>query len=245
LKRSHVVLVTALTFAVGTFLSSSPAGASEETIGSCMVETLDELGGAEAFELIVERGHEDGASEEAVIELEAAEEDLEGCLEAPSPIVPELNEVIWGGGAFFVLLLVMIKYGFPAVRSAMEGRTEKIRTDLEAAETAREEAEAIKAQHAAELAGAKAEAGRMIDEARQEASVVKAELQERAEQDIAGIRSQAELDVAGARTRALADLQTEVSEIVVGAAGRVVEQNLDPAAQQQLIENYISNVGSR
>ncbi|MFT7600970.1 MAG: F-type H+-transporting ATPase subunit b [Acidimicrobiales bacterium] len=244
MKRTHLVVVPLATFA-GLMLLATPASASEETIGSCMVETMEELGGPESVEHIIEAGHADGASDEAGEELKSAEEDLEGCLEAPSPIIPELNEIIWGGLAFLILLGLMVKFAVPAVTSAMEGRTQKIRDDLEAAETARTDAVAIKDQHGAELADAKNEASRIIEEARQEAGVVRADLQQRAEADIAGLRSQGEADVAAARERAIADLQTEVSEIVVGAAERVVEANLDPAAQRQLIENYITSVGSR
>jgi F0F1-type ATP synthase membrane subunit b/b' len=57
------------------------------------------------------------------------------------------------------------------------------------------------------------------------------------------MRRRADADVAAARQRALADLQAEVNQIVVGAAERVVEANLDPATQRQLIDNYIASVG--
>ena len=160
-------------------------------------------------------------------------------------IIPELNEIIWGGLAFLVLLAAMIRWGFPAVRSAMEGRTEKIRGDLDEAANARNEAEKIKARHEAELANSKAEVAKIYEEARQDAIAVKADLQARAEADIAEMRQRAEADVAAARERALGDLQSEVSEIVVGAAERVIGRNLDSAAQQELIENYIADVGSR
>jgi len=42
----------------------------------------------------------------------------------------------------------------------------------------------------------------------------------------------------------VADLTAEVSRLALGAAERVVSHNLDDAAQQQLIEKYISQVGS-
>ena len=57
------------------------------------------------------------------------------------------------------------------------------------------------------------------------------------------MRRRADADVAAARERALADLQNEVNDVVVGAAERVVEQNLDREAQRQLIDNYISSIG--
>ena len=238
-------VVAAAVFAMVGLLGVSPAGATDETIGSCMVETIEELGGAEAVETILEAGHGDGADEAAKEELHHVEEELESCVEAPSMIIPELNEIIWGGLAFLVLLAAMIRWGFPAVRGAMEGRTAKIQGDLDEAANTRSEAEKVKAQHDAELANSKAEVAKIYDEARQDAAAVKADLQARAEADIAEMRQRAEADVAAARERALGDLQGEVNEIVVGAAERVVERNLDPAAQQQLIENYIANVGSR
>lgn len=226
-----------------TLMSASPASASGETVGTCLVETIEHMGGAEHFEEVVHDGHADGASEEAVEALHHTEEELEGCLEAPSPILPELNEIIWGTLSFLVLLFAMIKWGFPAVKGAMEGRTEKIRTDIETAEAQRAEAANVKAELDAELARQKASADQVMDEARQEAAAMRADLQARAEADIAEMRRQADADVAASRQRALADLQGEVSEIVVGAAERVVEANLDTNAQRQLIDNYIASVG--
>jgi F-type H+-transporting ATPase subunit b len=232
-------------FAGAWLLVASPAGASEESIGSCLVETIDEVGGAEALETVVAAGEAEGADEVAVAEVVEVEGNLEDCLEAPNPIVPELNEIIWGGLAFLVLLVVMVRYGFPMVRSTMDARAEKIRSDLEAAETARAEAVANKQQHEAALAETRAEAGRLIDEARQEAAAVKVDLQARAEAEMAELRQRSNAEVAAARQRALSDLQAEVAEIVVGAAERVIERNLDMDTQRQLIDQYIASVGSR
>lgn len=223
---------------------AGPASAVEETVGSCVVETLEHEG-IENVEAVIEAGHSDAANEADKDALKELEEELEGCLEAPSPIIPEINEVIWGGLAFFVLLGAMIRWGFPAVSATMQGRTERIRSDLEAAEQAHAEAAQAKQDQLAQIAEDKANASKIIDEARQEAAVVKADLQSRAEAEIAEMRQRADADVAAARERALADLQTEVNEIVVGAAGRVVEQNLDVNTQKQLIDNYIASVGGQ
>ena len=242
MKRTRVV-ATLLWAAALVLVVASPAGASEETVGSCMVETIEELGGAEAIEVAVEAGHASGASEEAAAALVEVEETLEKCLEAPNPIIPELNEIIWGGLAFLILLAAMIRWGFPLVRSTMEARTEKIQSDLEAAEITHSDAVKVKQQHEAELAETKADVAKIIDAARQEAAGVRTDLQVKAEADIAEMRRQADADVAAARQRALADLQSEVNEIVVGAAERVVERSLDRDTQRQLIDNYIASVG--
>ena len=137
----------------------------------------------------------------------------------------------------------MFRWAFPLVANAMKERTEKIRSDIDSAEADRAEAAKLRAQRESELAEVKAEANKVIDEARQEAATVRADLVARAEADVAEMRRQGEAEVATARQRALGDLQNEVSDIVVGAAERVVGQNLDRSAQRNLIDSYIENVG--
>ncbi|MFV2039995.1 MAG: F0F1 ATP synthase subunit B, partial [Acidimicrobiales bacterium] len=194
---------------------------------------------------IMRAGLAEGASDEAVEELTAFEENLEDCLEAPNPILPATSEIVWGTLAFVVLLAFMVWKGFPAVSKILKARSDQIADDLDSADKAKAEAQGVKAQYEAELADAKGEAGRIIEEARQQAGGVRADLQARAEGDIAEMRVQAAADVQSARDRAMEDLQAEVADIVVGAAERVVEANLDREAQTQLIENYINEVGSR
>ena len=55
----------------------------------------------------------------------------------------------------------------------MEGRTERIRKDLDDAEPAKTEATGIREEYSRQLADAKSEAGRIIEEARQAADAVR------------------------------------------------------------------------
>jgi F-type H+-transporting ATPase subunit b len=224
---------------------ASPASASEESVGSCIVEEIEGLGGPEAFEHIVEEGHADGASDEAKTELENAEKVLEGCVEAPNPIIPEVNEIIWGGLAFLVLFGLMSWKLFPAVKGGMDARADRIRDDLAAADQAKATAEQDQMKYRAELDDAKSEASRIIEEARQQADSVRTDLQARAEADIAELRQQAALDVEASKAQALTDLRGEVSDIALGAAELVIGSNLDRSAHTALIDDYIDQVGSR
>jgi len=240
-RRRLSALAVAVAATLGVY--AAPASASEETVGTCIVEVLGSIGGPEVFEGIEEAAAE--GDEEAEDELVTIEEELEDCVEAPNPILPELNEIIWGGLAFLVLFFFMAKFGFPAIKRAMDARAERIRTDLDAAETARSEAEAVKAEYEAELADAKAEASRIIDEARDAAGGVRADLEARAEADIAEMRERAAGDVESAREQAIADVRSEISQLALGAAESVIGRSLDQQTQVQLIEEYIDQVGSR
>ena len=231
----------ALLLTFGMAGTASAAGASaEECILTEWLEEKGYLGGDHSGD------HADGhdGDHAALHDEELLKDIKKKCKEAPDYIMPELKEVIWGGGAFLVLLALMMWKGFPAVKRIMNERSEKIASDLDQADQAKSDAQAVKTQYEAELADAKSEASRIIDEARQQAESLRSHLQERAESDIADMRSQAAADLEAARERAMSDLQAEVADIVVGAAERVVEANLDAEAQTRLIENYIDQVGS-
>ena len=249
-------------------LSASAASAAGETVGSCVfdqVTVVEELvtvdfGEIKALKETIESEDASDASKEereaAKREREAAKEakeeivekyegDLEGCVEAPNPILPETTEIIWGGAAFIVLLALMRWKLFPVVKNLMEQRTQRIQDAIDDADRQRAEAAEVKANYEAELADAKAEAARIVDEAREQAASVRADLQARAEADIAEMRERAAADVEASKRQAIADLQSEVSDIALGAAEAVLGRSLeDPEMQRQLVDDYIARVGA-
>lgn len=164
--------------------------------------------------------------------------------ESSNPIIPAWFEVIWGSIAFFILLFVMWKLALPPIRRAMEARTERIQGDLDAAETAKTEAEELRASYDARLAEANAEAARIIEEARAAAETVRQERLAAIEPEIAERRAQAEADIEAARARAMAEVRADITSIAVGAAEQVVMASIDEAAHAQLIEDYIERVGN-
>ncbi len=238
----------ALVLLAALWFGTSPVAAKGESIGSCVLEIYSaHTYGAKTGNYAVKAAKEDKAKGLVAAEenITALDDKLEGCLEAPNPIIPEVTEIIWGGIAFVVLLALMQWKLFPAVKRGMDRRAEKIRDDLDAAETARTEALEVKAGYEAELADARTEAGRITDAARADAEGVRVELIARAEAEAAELRQRSDLDVEAAKRQALADLQGEVSAIVIGAAETVIGQNLDHDTQVQLIESYIDEVGSQ
>lgn len=220
----------AVFLAAGLVIASpSVSGAAEGSVGDCVAHLA--LEGIEEGLDDKELGHHlDGSIEE--------------CQASPNPILPATNEIIWGGAAFLILMVAMYKWGVPALKKGMNARTERIRSDLAAAEAARRAAEEAQAAVDAQLRDARAEAGRIIDAARGQADVVRADLQRRAEADIADLRARAENEVQTARSAAEADVRREVAALAIGAAEVVVGSQLENRLTQiQLIEDYINQVG--
>jgi F-type H+-transporting ATPase subunit b len=211
----------ALLVALG-FLTMAPAGAQEE-------------------EGEPEVSH---ASEECIHLLEEGGE-IDDCQKAPNQLVPETNEVIWGGIGFVVVFAFLAWKGVPAIKKTMEARTERIRGDLEGAEAAKAEAQTVLDEYRAQLADAKAESGRIIEEARQAADGVRRDQEARLQTELAEMRERAAADVESAKVQAIADLRGEVANLAIGAAEVVVGKNLDRDTQTQLVEQYIASVANR
>jgi F-type H+-transporting ATPase subunit b len=185
-----------------------------------------------------------GEAEEECIKLLEDGKKIDDCQEAPSLILPETNEIIWGGLAFVVLLVLMWKFALPPVRNMMKQREDRIRDDLERAERARTEAEEELANYRRQVADARNEASRILDEARQSADDVKRQVQAQAEADAGEIRNRAQEDIRLATDRAQADLQHRVAELSIELAEKIVERNLDRDTQLALVESYIGQVGN-
>jgi F-type H+-transporting ATPase subunit b len=226
-----------LVLAIGIVLAV-PVAASAQEGGTVNEEEVKH----QAEELAKENGGSE-ADQECIVELIDGGR-VDDCQEAPSPILPPVNELIWGTLSFLIVLGLIWKFGWPGIKKGMEARTERIRTDLEAADSAKAEAEGVLAGYQAQVADAKSEGSRIIEEARQTADSMKRDLQAQAEADIAAMRQKAAADIESAKAQAMADLRGEVATIAIGAAERVVEHNLDPETNKALVESFIDQVGS-
>lgn len=241
MRSKRFLAIAGLAFAV--LLVPAPAASAQEGEGG---EGL----GEEELEHLSHEIHEHlEAQDTHHADIECVDLILEGqtvqdCRDAPNPLLPETNEIIWGAIGFAIVFVFLAKFGGPAIKKAMDERAEKIQGDLDAAEAAKTESEAIKADYANRLADAKVESGRIIEEARQAADQLKADQQARLNEELAQSRAQAQADIDAAKSQAMAELRGEVADIAIGAAEAVVGANLDRDAQTRLIEDYINRVGA-
>ena len=166
------------------------------------------------------------------------------CVKASNPILPASNELIYGIIAFAILLVLMSKLALPALRKGMEGRTERIRGNLDDAERIKTEAQTILDQYQAQLADARTESNRIIEEARQTADALRRDLMQRAEAEVNDLKQRTTDDINAARDRTLGDLRQSVAQLSIELAEKVVEKNLDRETNLALIESYINQDGA-
>jgi F-type H+-transporting ATPase subunit b len=160
-------------------------------------------------------------------------------------VFPATDELIWGGLAFLVVLLLLSRVAFPALRKGLEARQDAIRSELERAEQARLEAEQKREEYERRIAEARQEADRIIHEATEASEGVRRERIAKAEEEARQIVEKARADAAGERDRAFAELRASLADISIEAASRVLGKELsDPQAQRQLVEQFIASAAA-
>jgi F-type H+-transporting ATPase subunit b len=165
--------------------------------------------------------------------------------QAPNPILPSGTEILWGTIAFVVLVILMWKFAFPSVQKAMQARTEKIRSNLDEAEQIRTEAQQILDDYQSQLADARNESNRIIEEARQAAEQVRQEMVRRADEEVAELRRRNTDDLRAAQERVLSQLQVSVRGLAIELAEKVVAANLDRDRNLQLVDQFIAELNDR
>ena len=165
-------------------------------------------------------------------------------IKAKNPILPEGKEIVWAVIAFAIVFGLLAWKAWPAIKKALQDREDKIRGDLEHAESVRNQAETELADYQRQLADARNEAGRIIEEARQSAEQVRKDLIARAEAEATEIRERAQADISAQQQRAMAELRTDVAQLSIDLAERIVEHNLDRDTQLRLVDSFINQVGS-
>jgi F-type H+-transporting ATPase subunit b len=162
--------------------------------------------------------------------------------EESNPILPDMAELIVGGLAFLIVFGFLAKYAFPALNTMLAERASKIEGEMEKAESARVEADTVLADYKAQLAGARDEANRIIEESRKTADQLRKDIQAKAEQEAQATVARAQEEIRAERDRVFSELRGQVGDIAVELAGRVVGQSLDKQTHERLIDDYIDQV---
>jgi len=157
-------------------------------------------------------------------------------------LYPHWEELVVGALAFAILFFFMWKWVFPRVNTLLEERRSKIQGELEKAEETRRQADTELADYRKQLANAREESNKIIEEARRTAEQLRAEIAAKAEREAETTVARAQEEIRAERDRVFQQLRSEVAELAVGLAGRVVGESLDPKAHERLIDQYIDEV---
>ena len=155
---------------------------------------------------------------------------------------PSYGLMVWTLVIFVVLLFVLTKFAFKPITAAVEAREQALQDAIDSAKRDREEAALLLAQHRANLEASRAEGQKLIADARAAAERVRTELVEQAHAEQSKMLDRARAEIAAEQAKAIAELRKEAVELAIMGASKVIGQNLDRAANRQLVESFLASV---
>jgi len=146
---------------------------------------------------------------------------------------------------FIVLLALLRMYAWNPLMNVMKQREEHIASEIETAEKNREEAERYLAESKEELRKTREEAQAIIENAKQLSEKQGKEIVAKAKEEAERIKKEALAEIEREKEEAINSLKEQVASLSVMIAAKVIEKELDEKAQEQLIRDYLKEVGEQ
>src|SRR5437870_2480429 len=149
-------------------------------------------------------------------------------------------QVVIAAANFVVFLVLLYQFAFKPVSAMLSERRERIEQGLRDAEQAKRDRENAEQERLAAITEARREANDILARAQKVA-------QETRDADIAATREELERmrtratdEIEAEKGRALAELRSEVAELALQAAGRVVRETMTDQRQRRLVEEFLA-----
>ena len=142
-----------------------------------------------------------------------------------------------------IQLVIFKKLLLNPVKKVIAERKAKADSQIADAEKLRTEAEAMKAEYEQNLQNARTEANQIVATGQKTAAARSEELLGEARAQAAALKQKAEADIAQERKKAVNEVKDEIGGMAMEIASKVVEREIKEADHQDLIDEFIKNVG--
>ncbi|HLQ33947.1 MAG TPA: F0F1 ATP synthase subunit B [Chloroflexota bacterium] len=141
---------------------------------------------------------------------------------------------------FLILLFLLQRLLFKPILRLMDNRATKIRESIDEAHRMQKLADEIREMNEKERDAAKREANEILDNARRMAEQYAASERERTANELELFKQRTMDDIELERQRAVADVRRVAVDLAILAAGKVIEQQLNPADHVKLVEQFLA-----
>jgi F-type H+-transporting ATPase subunit b len=149
---------------------------------------------------------------------------------------------LWVLATFVVMVLLLAKLAFKPIAQALEKRGQTIKQALDDAEKSRVDGKKLLEDYQKQLADARIEAGKLMEEARQIGEQVRKEVVEKANVEASAVVQRAQEEIQRQKEKGIQELKDTVASLSVQIASKVIEKEVNEATHRQLIENLIKDL---
>jgi len=180
----------------------------------------------------------------ATDEAEMTVSDTHGETHVVEPQLLGLEPYQWVSVAMLVLLLIAFLGAkvHKSIAGGLDNKIKAIRDNLDEAKQLRAEAEALREEYAAKIAGAEKDAEAMLENARREAEGIVAKAEEDTAAMVARRERMATDKIAAAERQALAELKAKAADASTAAAAALIAAKHDAEADKALADEVIAGL---
>ena len=142
-----------------------------------------------------------------------------------------------------ILFVVLKKILFKPVLNIIDARENGIKEAIATGEQAKNEGLALKAEYEQKLSLAKNEGQQIIKQATLRAEQKSDEIISIAKEEANSLKERANKDIAQERQKVMNELKNDISSIAILAASKVIEEDIDQAKHEEMINKFIEEVG--
>jgi F-type H+-transporting ATPase subunit b len=143
-------------------------------------------------------------------------------------------------GVFLILFPVINAFFLVPLQAAIQERNSNLESTFSEAEELKAEMQKMRTDYERRLANTEAQAREQIQSQIKEAQNLRATLMDEATQKTQALIAQAEQEIAAERDRLIGDLRSQVVDLALSAAEKVVRENMDTDRNRRIIEDFIS-----
>ena len=151
--------------------------------------------------------------------------------------------IIWTLISFFILLILLRKVAYPQILKGMKKREETIKQQLEEAQKTKKEAEDLLEDYKRQLAEARSEAQKIINEGKSLGENMRKEIVQKAQAESNQIVKRAQEEIELQKQKAILELQEKIADLSIMAASKIINKSLNTEDNRRLVEDYVSKVG--
>jgi F-type H+-transporting ATPase subunit b len=146
---------------------------------------------------------------------------------------------------FLLVLGVLYRLAWGPLLRILNERRARIAQGVEATQKAMQELEAAERERQAKLEEARREAQTILDRIAKQGEDLRKELEVKAREQAEALIAKARAEIQQERQKAVQDLRSQVADLAVMAAGRIIGESLDAKKHRELIERTIEEAEIR
>lgn len=146
--------------------------------------------------------------------------------------------------AFVFLLLILKKFAWGALLKGIDDRRNKIASEFEGIERAKQELAQLKSDYQEHLGRIEEEARAKIQQAVDEGRRVGSEIEEGARRNAREMLEKAKESIALEVAKARVELKEQVVDLAIQATHKILQQHLDEETDRRMIEAFIKEINT-